>query len=62
MQNFKCKRKKNKKNLSWKKKESQERSAFEKEKFGKELEAKMALEQAKLDNHVIKLFRNIWCH
>ena len=38
--------------LKLEEKEREERSAFEKEKFGKELEAKMAFEQAKLDKHV----------
>ena len=37
--------------LQLEEKERQERLAFEKEKFEKELEAKMALEQAKLDKH-----------
>ena len=37
--------------LQMEEKERQERLAFEKEKFEKEIEAKMALEQAKLDKH-----------
>ena len=48
MQNFKCKRKKDKSNFSWKKEKDRKDWHLKKGKFEKELEAKMALEQEKL--------------